>query len=58
VLQLEAVAPQPDAAADLKKSALHAAMYRQGNLKASRKQVLPLIKAFYEDIADSLEECK
>jgi exopolyphosphatase len=58
VLQLEAVAPQPVAAADLKKSALHAAMYRQGNLKASRKQVLPLIKAFYEDIADSLEECK
>jgi inorganic pyrophosphatase/exopolyphosphatase len=56
VLQLDGFAPSPSVAADLKKNAQHAAMYRQRNIKASRKQVLPLLKTFYEGIADVLEE--
>ena len=33
---------------------LHVRAFAQGNVKASRKQVLPLVSGFYESIADTL----
>lgn len=40
---------------NVRNTGLHLSAYRQENIKASRKQVLPLLTDFYGSIADSLD---